>query len=783
MTNLDFNAMPSELKDTKAWLVWRYEIRDGKKTKPPYQPNGRPADSTDPETWSTFDDAKDAYFKGGWDGIGVCLEGSGYVGIDLDHIKDGIGGIKQSVIEVVEKLNSYTEMTPSGDGLHIWIRGSKPEGSRCKVSNFDGKGTDIEIYDSGRYFTMTGEHGKETSIHERQQELEDVLKQITPTKVVPIKQPDIKLSLSDREILEKCRRAKNGSLFTALYDYGHQSGDASGDDLSLLNIMAFYCEDVHQLDRLFRSSACMRDKWDEQRPNGTYGEITLAKAMDGRTAVYSGPQNGAAAFSVEDLASDPVVVSTEGSTPAEPEPIAEPKTLDELLPIIKRKAFWHPTKKVFGLLSDRHGLIYFSRGELQAQFNLECDVNFAKEHWAPVGDLLVRENQRDRIAKRVDYFATDPSIVIAKDDVRILLPWEPFKVPSRDGIENYDAIIADYREHFKEFDRFVELLAAMAFGSNLKKAYLWIQALSDWGKGFLMNVLEGMGIATVMEQGEVDKALSGSPVGLEADAFLRILAVVFDEFSSVNANVKRLDGEIHINEKFKPRATVQLPLKLYLSKDDVPSMVGAGVESQFANRFSYLSYGDSVSTMPINCREVFVREGQDAYFRAVSHYVGSTVNALIEEYIALGKNEAAKRADQTVNSWHATHAIVDVFGGREDYLLEFCDMLVKECQFDTPWKKQYVREHEGKTYILKMAQAVTDLAVSKFGDKGKAQAYSYSEVTRILQAGPDKPGRHRVPEQVRAVEVHPNWRNQYVAKHGLDEAANDEGVSNEQEIA
>jgi hypothetical protein len=536
----------------------------------------------------------------------------------------------------------------------------------------------------------------------------------------------------------------------------------------------------------------MRAKWDEQRPNGTYGEITLAKAMDGRTAVYSGPQNGAQAFSVEDLASDPVVVSTE-EAPAEPEPEPEPPatasmSLDELLPIIKRKVFWHPTKRVYGLLSDEFGLIYFPEAKMDRQLNLEFGTHYGKDEWKPVCDLLERENQRDRVATRIDYFADEPSIVIAKDDVRVMLPWAPFKVPSKDGIENYDEIIADYRDHFRELDQFVEVLAAVAFASNLKKAYLWIQALSDWGKGFLMSVLQSMGMATTMEQGEVDKALSGAAVGLEADAFLRILAVIFDEFSSVNANVKRLDGDIHISEKYKPRVTVQLPMKLYLSKDDVPSIGSGGVESQFANRFSYLSYRDPTSAAPINRREVFIREGQDTYFRAVCFYVGTKVNELIERYRVLGRDSSAKKADRVVNGWHEQHAIIEEFGGREDHLIEFCDLMMRKAGQSSAWKDRFVREHEGQTHFIRMADAVADLAVETFGDKGRAQVYTYSEITSILQGGSAKAGQVRLPDadgkkkQVRAVKVDPEWRAKYIALNGLD-AANDEEVSNEQEVA
>ena len=801
--------MPKELQAIPSWMLWKYVERDGKKTKPPFQINGDTADSTDPRTWSTFAEAMDAYYGGGFDGVGFSLEGSGYVGIDLDHIMDEAGAIKRSVLDIVEKLGSYTEMTPSGEGLHIWIRGSKPEGSRCKVSNFDGQGTDIEIYDSGRYFTMTGECGRIREINDRQEVLEAVLEEITPKRAVPAKMPEVKLSLDDNEIIEIAKRSKNGATITQLYDHGHINEDKSSDDLALLNHLAFYASSEEQLERLFASSACFRpDRWQDNTGGLTYGERTLHKAWSSRTGSYSGRQTTVTPFCVEDLATDPGQVST-GETveekatetmsredkpvvdaSADEQEAANVRFVSELTPIIKSRCVWLRGKGVFGLLSEQYGLVYFRDTKFAAQINLEYDAQFKRKTWSPVANLLIRENQVDRVASRIDYFISEPSIAILKNEAKVLIPWEPFPVPSRDGIDNYHDIISDYQEHFKELDAFITVLASTAFASNLKKAYLWIQAFSDWGKGFLMSVLEDMGMALVMEQGEVDKALAGSPVGLEADAFLRILCVVFDEFSSVNSNVKRLDGDININEKFKPRATVRFPLKLYLSMDDVPSMAGTGVESQFANRFSYLSYGDYSTATPINRREVFIREGQDSYFRAVSHFVGTKVNELIEGYRAMGRDAAAKKADEAITAWHADHAIVGELGGREEYLFEFCESLITECGRDTPWRNQYVRHHDGRTYILKCSDAFTELAINKFGDKGKAQAYKTSEIVRILQAGSDKPKRHRLPinsleerRQVRAVEIHPDWRSLFINKHGLSDAANDEEAGDAQEIA
>src|SRR4051812_15677080 len=85
-----------ELTKLRAWVLWKWVERDGKKTKPPFQPNGKPAKSNDPSTWSTYEDVIRAYRAGGFDGIGIATgvehpDGSGrkLAAVDLDHCRDG----------------------------------------------------------------------------------------------------------------------------------------------------------------------------------------------------------------------------------------------------------------------------------------------------------------------------------------------------------------------------------------------------------------------------------------------------------------------------------------------------------------------------------------------------------------------------------------------------------------------------------------------------------------------------------------------------------------------
>lgn len=152
--------IPDELKALDQWVLWKSEFipKDNRWTKVPYHPDGYKASSTNPKTWSPFQAVWNKYQAGKFDGIGfVFTEHDDFIGIDLDHILDGSGNVKKSeqwAMDVIRKLaGSYSELSPSGDGLHIIIKGQIPK------SGNDGKPGNqphIEMYKSGRYFTFTG---------------------------------------------------------------------------------------------------------------------------------------------------------------------------------------------------------------------------------------------------------------------------------------------------------------------------------------------------------------------------------------------------------------------------------------------------------------------------------------------------------------------------------------------------------------------------------------------------------------------------------------------------
>ncbi len=146
---------PAALIQRPQWLCWKLlpPTEPGKKPrKVPVNPMGcEPASTTDPSTWSSFETAAKCFLAHPQiAGLGfVFTENDPFVGVDLDKCCDpSTGEIEPWAEEIIDELSSYTEFSPSGTGVHIIVRGDLPPQGRRKGN--------IEMYDSGRYFTVTG---------------------------------------------------------------------------------------------------------------------------------------------------------------------------------------------------------------------------------------------------------------------------------------------------------------------------------------------------------------------------------------------------------------------------------------------------------------------------------------------------------------------------------------------------------------------------------------------------------------------------------------------------
>jgi putative DNA primase/helicase len=291
------DGIPQELQRLPRWVCWAYTWSRTKKKwdKPPRRVDGRLASSTDAATWCDFGLAVDAVESDfpRFDGVGLVLTGDGLVAVDLDRcIAEGgadaaraghLDGIDAWARAIVRDLDSYTELSPSGHGLRIFVRGRLRRGSGNRKGCF-------EVYDCARYVTLTGDHiaTTPTTIEGRQSALERVVARMLPSRAVATPPPRdgiAKAEPNDDALLGRARGARNGEQFRALFDRGDLtafSHDHSRADLALCSMLAFWCgSDALRVERLFRRSALFREKWDERhrRSGETYGQMTVAKAL------------------------------------------------------------------------------------------------------------------------------------------------------------------------------------------------------------------------------------------------------------------------------------------------------------------------------------------------------------------------------------------------------------------------------------------------------------------------------------------------------------------------
>lgn len=238
-----------------------------KPTKVPYHPSGWKASVTDANHWSILADLQNCNFnslvpvdpdfpvsESGFSGIGfVFTEADPYAFIDLDDTH-GDNEAYQRQVKVFQEFNSYSELSPSGSGVHIIIKGAIPRGRRREA---------IEIYSNERYATFTGNVINDVPIAEKQELLTVLWEQMGGNADSYVVAEDKEQTQTDEEIVDIAFKAVNGEKFSQLWqgDWERLYSSQSEADFALVDIIAFYTQNKAQIMRLFRQSALgQRDK-------------------------------------------------------------------------------------------------------------------------------------------------------------------------------------------------------------------------------------------------------------------------------------------------------------------------------------------------------------------------------------------------------------------------------------------------------------------------------------------------------------------------------------------
>ncbi|WP_435156775.1 phage NrS-1 polymerase family protein [Haladaptatus sp. DFWS20] len=303
--------VPSRLRQHDQWVCWREQSRGEKPTKVPVNPRtGQYASTNKPETWTTFEDAAAYARANAGNGLGfVFTSDDPLVGIDLDSARDQeTDSPTEWAATIIDQLDSYTEISPSGTGYHVLVEGTLPPGRNRRRN--------VELYETGRFFTVTGAHVESlpTSIHERTEALTTVYKAhvaadeddsdtaesdssvADETQASNASAATDSKTLSDDEVIERARKAANSAKFERLWRGETAGYDSHSEaDMALSCLFAFWTGgDTGQMDRLFRRSGLHREKWDAVHygDGRTYGETTIERATSVTSDVYSPSDDG-----------------------------------------------------------------------------------------------------------------------------------------------------------------------------------------------------------------------------------------------------------------------------------------------------------------------------------------------------------------------------------------------------------------------------------------------------------------------------------------------------------
>ena len=293
-SKVNFVNIPQELKNNASFCVWKMEKRQGKPTKVPYNPKtGALARTNDPATFSDFGTAMKTYALGGWDGIGYRVS-EGIGAIDIDHCIREDGSLNDVAASIMSFFpDAYFERSPSGTGLRGFFRLSPDFAYDKTVYYINNRKHGLEVYLPGatnRFVTVTGDVYRSGSVTRNDEALQNALDTfMRRANRVEGNRIEACSYLTDEQVIDHASRSESREKFKALMDGNWEEGyDSQSDaDMALVSILAFWCGNVEeQIDRIFRTSGLMREKWDRRTGDATYGQITIRNAIASSSAIY-----------------------------------------------------------------------------------------------------------------------------------------------------------------------------------------------------------------------------------------------------------------------------------------------------------------------------------------------------------------------------------------------------------------------------------------------------------------------------------------------------------------
>lgn len=276
-----------------AWTKY-FVLPDGQKTKMPYNPaTGERARINDLRTFADFKTTLVTYAMGGYDGIGIAV-GNGIGAFDIDHCIREDGTLNDTANTVLSIFpTAYVEKSPSGKGLRGFFCVPEDYVYDKTVYYINNRSKGLEVYMPGatnRFVTVTGDVYRTGEIPNDETAMTTLLDTLMKrNKQVQQNHFQHHSYLDDEAVIAHANEASNSDKFKKLYagDWEDLYGSQSDADMALLSILAFWCGcDEEQMDRIFRTSGLMRDKWDRKQAGSTYGAISIRNTVNTCSAVY-----------------------------------------------------------------------------------------------------------------------------------------------------------------------------------------------------------------------------------------------------------------------------------------------------------------------------------------------------------------------------------------------------------------------------------------------------------------------------------------------------------------
>ena len=310
---VNFVNIPDALKHNASFCVWKLEKRSGRPTKVPYNPKtGAMAKANDPSTFTDFKTAMKAYAIGGWDGIGYRVS-EGIGAIDIDHCIREDGSLNDVAASILGIFSSaYFERSPSGTGLRGFFKLSPDFAYDKTVYYINNRKHGLEVYLPGttnRFVTVTGDMFRSGTVERDDDALKTALDTFMKrsTRTASAFKGNPVSYFTDEQVIKHASESKSGDKFKALYDGRWEEGyDSQSDaDMAFVSMLCFWCGNVEeQIDRIFRTSGLMRDKWDRMTGDRTYGQITIRNAVSTNSEIYTPIADSSAEDDFESLDED-----------------------------------------------------------------------------------------------------------------------------------------------------------------------------------------------------------------------------------------------------------------------------------------------------------------------------------------------------------------------------------------------------------------------------------------------------------------------------------------------